>query len=50
MSTRAPRQSLSSQGNIIGRASGYLWHYRSQAPLPYIFLLVATLSQLASTP
>ena len=47
MSTRAPRQSLSSQGNIIGRASGYLWHYRSQAPLPYIFLLVATLSQLA---
>ena len=47
MSKRAPRQSLSSQGNVIVRASSYLWHYRSQAPLPYLFLLVATLSQLA---
>ena len=47
MSSRPARQSLSSQGNVIVRASSYLWHYRSQAPLPYLFLLVATLSQLA---
>ncbi len=47
MSKRAQRQSMSSQGNVIGRASRYLWNYRGQASLPYIFLLVATLSQLA---
>ena len=46
-SQRAPRQSMSSQGNVIGRASRYLWNYRGQATLPYIFLIVATLSQLA---
>jgi len=47
MSRRAPRQSMASQGNVIGRASRYLWNYRGQATLPYIFLVVATLSQLA---
>ena len=47
MSRRAPRQSMASQGNVIGRASRYLWHYRGQASLPYIFLVIATLSQLA---
>ncbi len=47
MSRRAPRQSMASQGNVIGRASRYLWNYRGQATLPYIFLIVATLSQLA---
>ncbi|MCX6079174.1 MAG: ABC transporter ATP-binding protein [Chloroflexi bacterium] len=47
MSRRAPRQSMASQGNVIGRASHYLWNYRGQASLPYIFLIVATLSQLA---
>ena len=31
----------------IGRAIKYLTHYKSQAVLPYIFLLIATLSQLA---
>ena len=46
-SRRAPRQSMASQGNVIGRASHYLWNYRGQATLPYIFLIVATLSQLA---
>jgi ATP-binding cassette, subfamily B, multidrug efflux pump len=30
----------------IPRAIRYLWNYRAQAALPYIFLLVATLSQL----
>lgn len=44
---RAPRQSIASQGNAIWRASRYLWNYSGQAFLPYIFLLVATLSQLA---
>lgn len=38
---------MAQQRNIIGRAAGYLWRYRWQAALPYIFLLVATLSQLA---
>ncbi len=46
MSRRAPRQSMASQGNVIRRASRYLWNYRGQASLPYIFLFVATLSQL----
>ena len=46
-SQRAPRQSMSSQGNVIGRASRYLWNYRGQATLPNIFLIVAALSQLA---
>lgn len=47
MSKHMPRPSMAQQRNIIGRAAGYLWRYRWQAALPYIFLLVATLSQLA---
>lgn len=47
VSRRASRQTMASQGNVIGRASRYLWNYRGQALLPYIFLLIATLSQLA---
>lgn len=31
----------------IGRAIRYLTHYKSQAALPYLFLVIATLSQLA---
>src|SRR5215510_6109737 len=31
----------------IGRAVRYLTHYGRQAALPYIFLIIATLSQLA---
>src|SRR5689334_15378744 len=31
----------------IGRAVRYLTHYKRQAALPYIFLVVATLAQLA---
>ena len=34
------------QKNSIGRAAQYLWHYKSQAALPYIFLTIATLAQL----
>jgi ATP-binding cassette, subfamily B, multidrug efflux pump len=30
----------------ISRAGKYLWRYRTQAWLPYVFLLVATISQL----
>lgn len=30
----------------IGRAGKYLWRHRTQAWLPYVFLLVATISQL----
>ncbi len=32
---------------VMGRAIKYLWHYRGQAALPYVFMLVATLSMLA---
>ena len=31
----------------VGRATRYLWNYRGQALLPYIFLVVSTLSMLA---
>lgn len=31
----------------IGRAIRYLTHYKTQAALPYLFLIIATLSQLA---
>src|SRR5512133_2418393 len=31
----------------IGRAIRYLTHYKAQALLPYLFLIIATLSQLA---
>jgi ATP-binding cassette subfamily B multidrug efflux pump len=44
-SPRAKRQKTSFKG--IGRAVKYLTHYKSQAVLPYIFLVIATLSQLA---
>jgi ATP-binding cassette subfamily B protein len=40
--TRAP-----DKPQAIGRAARYLWRYRGQAALPYIFLLIATISQLA---
>jgi ATP-binding cassette, subfamily B, multidrug efflux pump len=43
--TRARGQRSSFKG--IGRAVRYLTHYRRQAALPYVFLLIATLSQLA---
>jgi ATP-binding cassette subfamily B protein len=35
------------QPGSIGRAARYLWHYKGQAALPYLFLLIATLAQLA---
>jgi len=31
---------------LLGRTARYLFHYSWQAALPYLFLLVATLSQL----
>ena len=40
---RPPRPSFKG----IGRAVNYLTRYKSQAALPYIFLIIATLSQLA---
>ena len=33
--------------NTMPRAVRYLWNYRKEAPLPYFFLLIATLAQLA---
>ena len=35
------------QKGSIGRAAQYLWQYKGQAALPYLFLLIATLAQLA---
>jgi ATP-binding cassette subfamily B protein len=43
--TRTRGQSVAFKG--IGRAIRYLTRYKRQALLPYIFLLIATLSQLA---
>jgi ATP-binding cassette subfamily B protein len=43
--TRAPREKTSFKG--IGRAMKYLTNYKRQAALPYVFLIIATLSQLA---
>src|SRR5689334_8426081 len=40
---RPPRPSFKG----IGRAVRYLTHYGRQAALPYVFLLIATISQLA---
>lgn len=42
---RAPREKRSFKG--LGRSLRYLTHYKRQALLPYIFLVVATLAQLA---
>ncbi len=41
-----PKESPAPQKNSIGRAAQYLWHYRGQAALPYLFLTIATLAQL----
>src|SRR5574342_485641 len=43
--TRARAQRPSFKG--IGRAIKYLTNYKRQALLPYVFLVIATLSQLA---
>jgi ATP-binding cassette, subfamily B, multidrug efflux pump len=32
---------------VIGRAAKYLWRYSGQAALPYLFMIIATLSMLA---
>jgi ATP-binding cassette, subfamily B, multidrug efflux pump len=34
-------------GGALKRAVLYLWHYRARATLPYVFVVIATLSQLA---
>jgi len=45
-STPRRRERTKSKGGI-GRAIKYLTRYKSQAVLPYLFLIIATLSQLA---
>lgn len=48
MNKRNPmKERRQSQPSSIGRAARYLWRYKMQAALPYIFLLIATLAQLA---
>jgi ATP-binding cassette subfamily B multidrug efflux pump len=48
-STKTRREKVNGVDNktAISRALKYLTHYRRQAALPYIFLLIATLSSLA---
>jgi ATP-binding cassette, subfamily B, multidrug efflux pump len=46
-SSRSSKSTSTLNRNAMGRAIKYLTHYRRQAALPYIFLLIATLSQLA---
>lgn len=41
------RPGQASQRGSIRRAGQYLLHYKGQAALPYLFLLIATLAQLA---
>ncbi|HSQ38575.1 MAG TPA: hypothetical protein VLM78_00325, partial [Anaerolineales bacterium] len=45
--SRGQRRGQKSSFKGILRAVRYLTHYKRQALLPYIFLLIATLSQLA---
>jgi ATP-binding cassette, subfamily B, multidrug efflux pump len=47
--TRSPTRTRGQRSSFkgIGRAIKYLTNYKSQALLPYIFLIIATLSQLA---
>ena len=48
MNNRSPmKKRPTGQPSSIGRASRYLIRYKGQAALPYLFLLVATLAQLA---
>jgi ATP-binding cassette subfamily B multidrug efflux pump len=44
---RAPNSRQSMDRDSLSRAIRYLFNYKGQAILPYIFLLVATLAQLA---
>ena len=41
------KRGQAAQKGSIGRAAKYLWTYKGQAALPYLFLLIATLAQLA---
>jgi ATP-binding cassette subfamily B protein len=44
---RGPRREKGPDNKGLQRAAAYLWRYRNQAILPYLFLIVATLAQLA---
>jgi ATP-binding cassette subfamily B multidrug efflux pump len=41
-----PRQHSTYNRNALSRAMRYLWNYKYLAAIPYLFLMVATLSQL----
>jgi ATP-binding cassette, subfamily B, multidrug efflux pump len=43
---RASRQSGKMNNRALGRALRYLIHYKGEAALPYLFLVIATLAQL----
>ncbi|MDW8327218.1 MAG: ABC transporter ATP-binding protein [Anaerolineales bacterium] len=44
---RGPQREKRPNNKGLQRAAAYLWRYRNQAVLPYLFLLIATLAQLA---
>ncbi|HTX92790.1 MAG TPA: ABC transporter ATP-binding protein [Anaerolineales bacterium] len=43
---RSIKDRPAAQSGSITRAARYLWNYKGQAALPYVFLLIATLAQL----
>jgi ATP-binding cassette subfamily B protein len=47
LNNQRPSKDKPAQKGSIGRAGKYLLRYKGQAALPYLFLLVATLAQLA---
>ena len=42
-----PKRGPAIPRDTMGRAIRYLWNYPKEAPLPYLFLLIATIAQLA---
>jgi ATP-binding cassette subfamily B protein len=44
---RRPQREKHPDNKGLQRAAAYLWRYRNQAFLPYLFLIIATLAQLA---
>lgn len=44
---RSIKNRSSDQRSSMGRAVAYIWHYHGQAALPYVFMIISTISMLA---
>ena len=44
---RSSKNRSSGQRSSMGRAVAYIWHYHGQAALPYVFMIISTISMLA---